>query len=112
MKILFEVVDPCPHFSRALQQIGNARGKKRTRCRSLDMRKHSYMHAVHAVAIKQGIHNTNCVVLADWVGTRDLSDRGAFADFLDCGILFQEFLEILVPPWHHLPGREARPFVI
>ena len=35
--------------------------------------------------------------LADWIGTRDLSDRGSFATFLDCGIIFQEFLEILEP---------------
>jgi hypothetical protein len=57
----------------------------------------SYMHAIHATAIKQGIHETECVDIADWVSTRDNSDRGAFADFLDCGILFQEFLEILEP---------------
>jgi hypothetical protein len=66
----------------------------------VDIRKYlfvSYMHAIHASAIKQGIHNTDCVDLADWIGTRDLSDRGAFVEFLDCGILFQEFLEILEP---------------
>jgi DNA-directed RNA polymerase specialized sigma24 family protein len=57
----------------------------------------SFIHTIHSIASKQGIYKTDQMDLADWIGERHRSDKGAFADILDCGIMFKEFLDALDP---------------
>jgi hypothetical protein len=57
----------------------------------------AFMYAINRIASKQGIYITDQMDFIDWVGSRGFSDQGAFADILDCVIMYQEFLDSLDP---------------
>ncbi len=57
----------------------------------------SFLHAIHLIASQQGIYKTDQIDFVDWIGTRGISDQGAFADILDCVIMYREFLDSLDP---------------
>ena len=56
-----------------------------------------FMHEIDQIASRQGIYSTDQMDFIDWVGARGFSDQGAFADILDCVIMYQEFLDSLDP---------------
>jgi hypothetical protein len=55
----------------------------------------SYMRLVCLIASKQGLNQTDLTDFSEWIIKNDVSDNGAFVDFLNCGIMYQEFLDTL-----------------
>jgi DNA-directed RNA polymerase specialized sigma24 family protein len=65
-----------------------------------DIRKYlfaSYMYAIFNIAGKQGTTQTDYVDMSDWISNRELSDRGAFLEAVESGILCKELLEAMPP---------------
>lgn len=57
----------------------------------------AYLNKIHKIATKQGLYQTDYVDLSDWILNNDFSDKGAFSKIMECGLLYNEFLEIMDP---------------
>jgi hypothetical protein len=57
----------------------------------------TYLNKIHRIAAKQGLYQTDYVDLSDWVLSNDISDKGAFSKIMECGLLYNEFLETMDP---------------